>query len=75
MQALRSDRQTITTLRPLIKPLFEEADCQQINTLSYEILWDLHHQGKLIMEKEWIPGVFEGLQAPVIYLRLDPQAN
>lgn len=69
-QALQKERQTITTLRPLIKPLFEEADCQQINTLSYEILWDLHRQGKLIMEKEFIPGEFEGLQAPVLYLSM-----
>lgn len=69
-QALRESRQTIQSLRPFVKPLFAPTVCPQINALTYDILWDLHQQGRLIIDKEYGPGVLAHLKAPTLYLRL-----
>lgn len=64
-QALRKEKQTVPKLGKLIWNMFDEADCTQRGAAIYTALYDLDRQGKLKMEKRYVPGVFEGLQAPV----------
>ncbi len=46
----------------VVTALFEEADANQSNTVTWAVLSDLHRQGKMEMVKELLPGVREGLQ-------------
>ena len=69
-QALREGRQTIQSLRLVLKPLFAPEACPQINALSYDILWDLYQQGRLVMEKEYGVGVLAHLKAPAFYMSI-----
>ncbi|MBR6792852.1 MAG: hypothetical protein IKM48_00665 [Clostridia bacterium] len=45
----------------IVKPLFEEADCNQSNAITWAVLSDLHRQGKIDIEKVLRPGVREEL--------------
>lgn len=56
-----------------VKPMFAPADCLQTGAVVYDILYDLSRQGRLKMEREYLPGVFEGMKAPKIYMSLTEQ--
>lgn len=70
MSALKAGRTTVPELGKLCEPLFDEAECTQRGAALYGVLYDVHKQGKLKVEVEYKPGVFEGLQAPVYYMSL-----
>ncbi len=69
-RALRESKHRMSELTKLIRPLFDEADCQQAACAVYAILAELKHQKLLKIEHGTRPGVFEGLTAPIFYLSI-----
>lgn len=63
--ALREEKQTVKTLVPVVRPLFEKADCSPNAAVIYEVLRALSREGKLRSEIVRVPGSAEGLTAPV----------
>ncbi len=54
----------------LLKPIFEESDCQQTATLSYSVLYALKREGKLNIEKTELKCPNSGRVAPHFLLSL-----
>jgi len=67
-EAMHTEPQSFSMLRDVVVPLFDKSDCDQANTAIYIVLYDLYRDGKLKIETRYVPGVFEGLQAPAAYL-------
>jgi len=69
--ALLEGHKKQTDLGKYVKPLFEEADCQQTAAAVYGALSDIYKRENLKIETEYLHGVFEGLKAPKFYMTLE----
>jgi len=69
-QALQEDRQIVNGLFRIISRTLGKEYCYQIMPMIYEITWDLHRQGRLVIEEEYIRGQTDALKAPKKYMRL-----
>ncbi len=67
---LREGEQTVTTLAEAIRPVFDGYDCAQIGAAIYQVIDELAREGALTCERRYEKGQFEGLTAPVDYLKL-----
>ena len=63
-------RKTFPDLREKIVHLFKEADMTTAGELTYKILFDIQKQEKLKEEIVYLPGVYDGLYAPVTLMSL-----
>ena len=68
--ALQEGKHTIKTLVPVVRPLFEKADCSPNAAVIYETLRALLREGKLRSRIVREPGSAEGLTAPVCYFSI-----
>lgn len=62
---IRGNACTFGPMAHAVTDLFESADCRQVNALVYRTLSALEKEGRLIVERETVPGVLPGLTAPV----------
>jgi len=69
-KALSEGAKNIPELEAIVEPLFEQAQCLQINTVVYMVLYDLQRQNRLVMEERRKPGTYPHLTAPVCYIQL-----
>ena len=69
-EALKTGKTTVPKLGEICEPLFDKADCTQRGAALYRVLYDIHKKGKLKIDIEYTPGVYEGLLAPVYYMSL-----
>ena len=67
---LREEKQTVSSLAEAIRPAFDGYDCGQVGAAIYQVLDELERDGALHRECTYIPGQFEGLQAPLDYMWL-----
>lgn len=67
---LGSGTKTFIDLIRRITPLFDEGDCFPRAALTYEVLYALKQQGRLKIDVRRVPGVVEGLEAPLFDLAL-----
>ncbi len=68
--ALSTEKQRFSTISKLAATCFDDAECKQNAALTYSVMYDLKKRGLLEIETDFIPGVFEGLTAPVYYLSI-----
>ena len=52
----------------VLEDVYPKADCTQRGTVAYQVISELHRQGRLKMETEYIEGQTEELRAPVFRL-------
>ncbi len=69
-RALSEGPKNVPELEAIVEPLFEQAQCLQINTVVYMVLYDLQRQNRLVMEERRKPGTYPHLTAPVCYIQL-----
>lgn len=69
-KALREERQIVNGLFRILYTEFGKDYCYQIMPLIYEITWDLHRQGRLVIEEEFVRGQNDRLKAPKKWMRL-----
>ena len=55
----------------LVRPLFDQADCDQAQAAVCGALSDIYKEGHVKIETEYTYGVFEELRVPVFYLTLE----
>ena len=64
-QALKNGPHTVPQLVKEIKPLFDRADCYPSAAVVYGSLYALERQDHLNVQAETVPGVLDGLTAPL----------
>jgi ASC-1-like (ASCH) protein len=70
-ETLRVEKKKLSELAKSVKPLFEAAECRQNACAAYRVLYELKRQGVLRSDRARIPGVFDGLSAPVDQLWIE----
>lgn len=69
-EELKAGPKTFPELAKMIKPLFGEAESYPNYLAGYEVIYSLQKQGVLQISQKRVPGVFEGLKAPLFELSL-----
>jgi len=68
--ALKTGACTFPQLTHLVNPLFGEGDCCERNALVYYVLASLEKENRLIIYRERVKGLKEGLYAPLLKAQL-----
>lgn len=69
-EILKKEPRTVPELGQMIRHLFPEDSCYGLNMLIYEVLYSLNRQGLLQICVSRLPGIREGLSAPLFRLSL-----
>lgn len=59
-----------TGVKELLQQMCPDADCIPSSAVAYQIISDFYRQGRLEIEKRYVPGQTDALKAPKFYLSL-----
>ena len=68
VDALKTNRHTLNSLRNLVKPLFEPCQSATVSHVLYELIRSLKNENLLKLETVTVDGISEGIQAPQILM-------